>query len=349
MDKPKVGFYWCASCGGCEEAVVDLAEDILTVVEKVDIAFWPVAMDFKREDVENMADGELLATFINGAVRLSEQEDMVNLLRRKSKLIIAFGACAHLGGIPGLSNTKSKSEIFDYYYHNGPIVDNPGKTVPDHEYVEKKLGFDLPTFYDEVRALDQVIDVDYYIPGCAPTPGVVKNAVMTLLSGNLPPKGAVLASNKALCEECELNESKPDEGIRIKAFKRTYQMAEIDPTKCLLLQGLVCLGPVTRGGCGALCIKGNMPCTGCFGPLDGVRDYGASALSFIASLIDSNDRDEIQRIIESGIPDPIGTFYLYSLPKSVLFRKFPVNGKPAAGNGEMEKKRTGEPAKEQAG
>src|SRR3970282_1401201 len=46
--KPKVAFYWCASCGGCEEAVVDLAEAILDVVGAVGIAFLPVALDFKR-------------------------------------------------------------------------------------------------------------------------------------------------------------------------------------------------------------------------------------------------------------------------------------------------------------
>jgi F420-non-reducing hydrogenase small subunit len=327
MGKPKIGFYWCASCGGCEEAVVDLAEDILMVAENVDIVFWPVAMDFKRADVENMADGEILAIFINGAVRLSEQEDMVKLLRRKSQLVIAFGSCAHLGGVPGMANGNSRKEIFDYYYHDGPIVNNPDRVVPDHKLVEEKLGFDLPEFYDDVRSLDQVIEVDYYLPGCAPTPNVVKNAVLALLSGNLPPKGTVLASPKALCEECDLNTTKPDEGIRIKEFKRFHEIEKVDPNTCLLMQGLVCLGPVTRGGCGALCIKGNMPCTGCFGPLDGVKDFGAAALSFIASIIDSNDPAEIERIIDKGIPDPVGTFYMYSLPKSLLFRKISANGK----------------------
>jgi F420-non-reducing hydrogenase small subunit len=320
MEKPKIALYWCASCGGCEEAVVDLAEDILTVVEKVDIVFWPVALDFKREDVEKLKDGEILATFINGAVRLSEQEDMVKLLRRKSKLVIAFGACAHMGGVPGLANSQTKQKIFDYYYHTGPIVYNPEKKIPDPEFT-KKQGFELPEFYEDVRALDQVIDVDYYIPGCAPPPNVVKNAVLTLLSGNLPPKGKVLASDKALCEECDLNKTKPAEGIKIKEIKRYYEPEKVDPEKCLLLQGLPCLGPVTRGGCNALCIKGNMPCTGCFGPVDGVKDYGAAALSFIASIIDSNDENEIKNIIEKGIPDPIGLFYMYSLPKSLLFRK----------------------------
>ena len=66
-DKPKVAFYWCASCGGCEESIVDLAEDILGVVAAVDIMFWPVAMDFKKSDVEAIPDGGLLVAMINGA------------------------------------------------------------------------------------------------------------------------------------------------------------------------------------------------------------------------------------------------------------------------------------------
>ena len=321
MEKKKVGFYWCASCGGCEEAIVDLAEDLLGVVEKVDIVFWPVAMDFKREDVEKMKDGEIFATFINGAVRLSEQEEMVKLLRRKSQVIVAFGACAHQGGIPGLANNVSREEIMRYYYHDGPTVEGNGKWEPNPEVASQEFKVDLPAFYEDVRALDQVIPVDYYIPGCAPPPNVVKNAIQQLLSDSPPPPGTVLASDRALCHECPLNETKPEDGVRVKAFYRPHQLEKVDPNKCLLLQGLVCLGPVTRGGCDALCVKGHMPCTGCFGPLDGVEEFGASALSFIASIIDSNDEAEIQRIIDEGIPDPLGTFYMYSLPKSLLFQK----------------------------
>jgi F420-non-reducing hydrogenase small subunit len=44
-DRPKIALYWCASCGGCEESVIDLAEDLLTVAEKAEIVFWPVALD----------------------------------------------------------------------------------------------------------------------------------------------------------------------------------------------------------------------------------------------------------------------------------------------------------------
>src|SRR3990172_9325205 len=99
-EKPKVAFYWCASCGGCEEAVVDLAEKVLDVVAAVDIVFWPVALDFKVEDVERMEDKSIAVSFINGAVRLSEQEEMAKLLRRKSRLVGALGGCSHMGGVP---------------------------------------------------------------------------------------------------------------------------------------------------------------------------------------------------------------------------------------------------------
>src|SRR5512136_1331143 len=111
-DKPKVAFYWCASCGGCEETVVDLEEKILDVVTAVDIVFWPVALDFKRKDVEAMPDGSIVASFINGAIRSTEQQEMAHLLRRKSKFVLAFGACSHMGGIPGLANLWDKKAIF---------------------------------------------------------------------------------------------------------------------------------------------------------------------------------------------------------------------------------------------
>ena len=130
MAKPKVGFYWCASCGGCEEAVVDLADVVLTVVEAVDIVFWPVAMDFKREDVEAMADGEMAVCFVNGAIRTSEQAEMAELLRKKSQLLIAFGSCAHMGGIPGLANLFERDDILARVYDTVPSVDNPEGVRP---------------------------------------------------------------------------------------------------------------------------------------------------------------------------------------------------------------------------
>ena len=129
-DKPKVAFYWCASCGGCEEAVVDLAEKVLDVVAAVDIVFWPVALDFKRHDVEAMADGSLAVAFINGAIRTTEQEEMVHLLRRKAQVLIAFGACSQLGGIPGLANLSNRDGVLATAYRDAPSTVNPDGVVP---------------------------------------------------------------------------------------------------------------------------------------------------------------------------------------------------------------------------
>jgi F420-non-reducing hydrogenase small subunit len=317
-DKPKIGFYWCASCGGCEESVVDLAEDILMVADAVDIVFWPVAMDFKKTDVEAMEDGSILASMINGAVRTSEQEEMARLIGRKSKIVIAYGSCAHMGGIPSLANEFTREQILEYMYQEAPSVVNPERTRPMLEFKHNSRTVTLPEIRNMVRTLDQVIDVDYYLPGCPPTPKLLKAAVLTLLSGELPPKGTVLSPDEALCEECPRKESKPTD-LAFKHFYRPHQIL-FDNKKCLLAQGVVCMGPATRAGCEALCINGNMPCSGCFGPTSRVRDQGAKILSSICSNIDPKEEIAIDAVLD-GIPDPIGTFYRYGLATSLLRKK----------------------------
>jgi F420-non-reducing hydrogenase small subunit len=320
MSKPKVAFYWCASCGGCEEAIVDLAEDILGVVEAVDIVFWPCAMDFKKKDVEAMPDKSIVATFLNGAVRTSEQEEMAHLLRRKSQYLIAYGACSATGGIPGLANQFPLEQILQFAYHDSPSMANEARTRPQHSFTHEGHELHLPVLREVVRTLDQVVDVDYYIPGCPPTPKLTKAAVGALLEGKLPPKGTVLSPDIALCDECPRKDSKPTD-LAFVEFKRPHQ-AIIDPEKCVLAQGFICMGPATRGGCEAVCVQGNMPCSGCFGPTSRVKDQGAKILSSVASNVEPKEQGAIDQVL-AGIPDPVGTFYRYGLAKSMLRRKAP--------------------------
>jgi len=323
MMKPKIAFYWCASCGGCEEAVVDLGEVLLAVADLVEIAFWPVALDFKRADVEALDDGELAAAFINGAVRTSEQEQMAGLLRRKSAAVVAFGACATHGGIPGLANLYDSADILDTVYHQAPSLANPDAATPSENSRVAEGELTLPAFSATVRTLGQVIDVDYYLPGCPPPPALIGSAVTALVNGKLPPKGAVLAPDMALCSECPRAATKPGK-LLVTQFRRPHQTL-IDPELCLLAQGLACLGPATRAGCAAACVGANMPCTGCMGPTSNVIDHGAKALSAIASLLDADSEEQITaRVAE--IADPVGTFYRYSLPASLLHRR----ARPAA-------------------
>lgn len=312
---PKTVFYWCASCGGCEEALLDLGEDILTVAEMFDFVFWPAAMDFKLRDVEALRDGEIRVSFVNGGIRSAEQEDIAHLLRKKSSLIVAFGSCAHLGGVPGLANFVNRSDIFRCVYHALPSVSNADGREPLEETRIDEGILTLPKFSPTLRPLDQVIDVDYYLPGCAPPPDLVMKAMKAIVSGELPARGAVLAPDKALCDSCGRRESRSVRSF-VREFRRVHETV-LDPGRCFLDQGVVCLGPATRDGCGERCIRANMPCRGCFGPTGRVRDQGARFLSAIASLIDAKDEGEIRRMTDS-IADPAGIFYFYSLPTSIL-------------------------------
>ena len=317
MPKPKVAFYWCASCGGCEEAVVDLAEGILPVVGAVDIVLWPVALDFKLEDVRSWRPGDVAVAFVNGAVRSAENEMWVKLLREKCSLIVAFGSCAHLGGIPGLANVTTRGEIFANKYARAVTAVNPQGIFPQIDTRLNGYELELPEMWNTVKCLDQVIDVDYYLPGCAPPPDSIAKAVQAILSGHLPPKGSVLAPEKSLCETCPRNDSKPEQ-FTIETFRRIATSTP-DPEKCFLAEGFVCLGPATRGGCGERCIRGNMPCRGCFGPTPDALDQGTKFLAALGAVTAGKTQEEVVATAAT-FPDPLGTLYRFSLPKSLLRR-----------------------------
>lgn len=295
--------------------MVDLAERVLDLVGLVDIVFWPVALDFKLADVEAMPDKSIDVALINGGIRTTENERIARLLRAKSKLVVAYGACSSWGGIPGLANLSNRGEILEWVYQEAPTNDN-GKNVRPSSVIESGVNLELPTLLARLEPLDRVVEVDYYVPGCPPTSDVTWNALTTIVSGKLPKRHSVLgADSKALCRTCPLNETKPD-NVLVKEFRRITEFTP-DLSKCLLTQGLPCLGPVTRGGCGALCVKGGMACSGCFGPLDGVDDFGGKAITYLASILDLDDESKIDEAL-SKLVDVAGLGYKYTLPSSAL-------------------------------
>lgn len=319
-EKLKLGFYWAASCGGCEIAVLDINEKILDVVNIADIVFWPVAIDVKYKDVEAMPDKSIDVCFFNGSVRSEEQEHMAKLLRKKSKVLVAFGSCAHEGCVPGLANLNDRKEIFEHVYL-GAHITNPEKTVPQTKTQVKEGSLKLPEFYDTVRTLGQTVDVDYYLPGCPPPVKLVLNAIDAIAKNQLPPKGSVLAPMKSVCDECP----RKKENKRINKIYRVYEKTP-EPERCLLEQGIICIGPATRSGCGAQCLNVDMPCTGCGGPCPNAPEQGAAMLSALASIMgleteQEHYTDEEVEELMGQIKDPVGTFYMYSLPSSILRRK----------------------------
>lgn len=316
VNKGKLALYWAASCGGCEIAVLAIDEKILDVAKHFDIVFWPCATDGKVRDVEKMADGSIDVCLFNGGIRTSEQEYMARLLRQKAKVLVAFGSCASEGCIPGLANTSDRKEIFRTVYHETPSTENPQGIEPQHvtEMPEGKLY--LPIFYDTLFTLDQVVDVDYYLPGCPPEAERIWDAITAILENKLPPKGSVIGADTTVCDECPRKRTEK----KIRKFYRTWEVIPDEET-CLLEQGIVCAGVATRAGCGAKCPQVNSPCIGCYGVNDGAVDFGARLMSALASVIDSDDPEEIDRIIREGIPDPVGTFYRFNLAHSLLRRK----------------------------
>ncbi len=322
-DKPKFAMYWAAACGGCEIAVLNIHEKILDVDANFDVVFWPVAMDAKYKDVEAMEDGSILLTLFNGGIRSDENEHIARLLRRKSKILVAFGSCANEGCIPGLANFCNVGELVQTAY-NTVSTDNPHQIYPMTSYDVPEGELHIPKLLPVLKTLDQVVDVDYYMPGCPPEShqiAAVIDLVVAVLQGKaeLPPKGTVIgAGNSTVCDECKRARNVKS----IKSFERIWGIAP-DPALCLLEQGIPCNGPATRSGCNARCPTAGAQCIGCYGPAEGVVDYGARLIAAFASVIDSKDPNEIDRILD-GLVDPAGQFYRFNLAGSLLRAAVPA-------------------------
>ena len=326
-EKIKIALAQGATCSGCDIAVLDLDVELLKLFEVADLTFAPLATDIKYKDVEAMADGEITICLYHGAVRNSENEHVAKLLRKKSRIMVAYGACAAFGGIPGLANVTTKNKILDTVYEDTASTVNPEHTRPQTRYVSPEgHELELPELFEDVKTLDDVVDVDYIIGACPPTREMnvkLLSVVLDFVSGKaeLPPKGTILASERTLCEECP--REKPEKVVidEIKSIDYT----ELDPEKCFLEQGILCFGPATRAGCDAKCIAVNMPCRGCMGPTAAVLDHGGSMLSALASILKVSSvesevpEEDIEKLMEK-MRDPLGTLYRFTLPKSLLKR-----------------------------
>ncbi len=326
-EKIKIAQYWGAGCGGCDVALLDIDAKILDVHAIANVVFWPIGFDGKIKEIEAMPDKSITVSFYNGAIRNSENEHIAKVLRQKSVVMISFGSCACFGGTPGLANVTNKKEIFQTVYKDTPSTDNANFVTPQEEYKAKEGDLELPKFYDSVKTLDQVVDVDYFMPGCPPTVNLIAMAVDAVAKhvttgAPLPPKGTVIASDKTLCDECK--RERVEKGRRIEKIYQAYEIKP-DPKKCLLDQGIICIGPATRAGCGAMCPNAQMPCRGCMGPTSGVTDQGSSMLSALSSILNITDSEaqmseEQIMTMMMQVKDPLGTFYAFTLPKSPLRR-----------------------------
>ncbi len=265
MTKVTVAEEWLNACAGCEIAILNIGDVLVDLlVNNLDFVHIPVILDKKyfgqTGEEEHLSIPEAVVGIVSGGVRNEEHKEVLLEMRKKCQILIALGTCATDGGIPAMINMYSDEELKQFYYKDSPTTD-PAEYPTEH----------IPPLLDQCYALDEIVNVDLYLPGCPPHPDWIAGAVLALLEGKTEYK----MPEKSVCDACPtIRESKKG----LSDIKRMLASPEYDPDKpldemrCLLEQGLLCLGPVTGVGCGGhkgapRCISARVPCRGCYGPV----------------------------------------------------------------------------------
>ncbi len=274
----KVASEWLNSCSGCEISIIDMGERLLEVLKVAEFVHLPALMDHKY--FGQLGDGKQIEIpqadvgIISGGVRNEEHVEVAEAMRKSCNIIIALGTCATHGGIPALANSYTKEQIFERYYHTETT------DVPEAYPSEG-----LPPLLDSCMALDEKIKVDIYMPGCPPHPDHVFSALVALVEGR-PPE----LPEKSVCDTCPTRREGKGNVDTVRRFLHAPEYGApdepLDQMRCLLEQGYVCMGPVTRAGCGGdgivpRCISARVPCRGCYGP---VQPHGNQRLDMLNAL-----------------------------------------------------------------
>lgn len=323
--RPRLAVYWTSGCGGCEAAFLDLGGGLVALDRDFELVFFPLLIDRKLGDLENLSDGAIDLALVTGAIRTSDDVRMAHLLRRISKMLVAFGACAQLGSVLALADLVRIESLLRRVYGDaftaGLLQPDAGGDLDD------RVG-KLPTPTTSVLAVAEEVPVDFAVPGCPPEVDRLRDVLETF--GNafqrgteLPERGTVLGGTGAtVCEDC--SRQRPER--KIARFHRLHE-AEPVATRCLLDEGLICSGPATRGGCGAPCPAAGAPCRGCYGHSAGIEDQGARMLGALASIVETRAQESDSQVLRrqaeeilDSIVDPVGTLYRYCFAHSLLSR-----------------------------
>ncbi len=271
----KVAEEWLNICGGCECSILDIGAPFLDLLPSLEFVHIPVLMDHKYHGQTGEGDPHVIEIpeadvgIISGGVRNEKEKAVALAMREKCKTLIALGSCACYGGIPGMANMYSLDDLYEKVYR-GCKTTEPGPTPSDEN---------LPPLLDRVYAVDEIVKVDLSIPGCAPNPDMIAEALTCLLEGR-----PFELAERSVCDDCPVKrEKKADIALKRPLENPDFKQGEPwENTRCYMEQGILCLGPVTRSGCSKVyeeggpkvprCVYGYMPCRGCFGPIrEGAR------------------------------------------------------------------------------
>lgn len=264
----KVAEEWLNICGGCEVSILDIGEPLLDLLPALEFVHIPVLMDHKYHGQTGEGDPNVIEIpeadvgIISGGIRNEKEKHVAEAMRKKCGTLISLGSCACFGGIPALANMTTLEGLYEKVYRNTDSTES-AETPTEN----------LPPLLDRVYALDEVVPVDVYIPGCPTNPGLIVEALTSLLEGK-----PFELEEKSVCDTCPVKREKKAD-VALKRPLEDIAFAQGEPwenTRCLMEQGFLCLGPVTRSGCASediggtkvpRCVQGYMPCRGCFGPI----------------------------------------------------------------------------------
>jgi NAD-reducing hydrogenase small subunit len=168
-EKVTVASDWLTGCAGCHMSFLDIDERIVQLLQRVELRATPIT-DLKHPD-----EGGVDVGILEGAIANSSTEEVARRMRSRCKTLIALGDCAVFGGVPAMRNAvTSAGALRRAYVETESTVDG---MVPQHE--------DLAVM-QEVRALDQVVPVDIYLPGCPPSADAIYYVLSELVEGRQP-------------------------------------------------------------------------------------------------------------------------------------------------------------------
>jgi len=283
-----------SSCLGCQMVFLSLEEYLFTFIGENIVSYAPFLMDQKE-----MPEVEL--ALVEGTVRNGDHFKRARQIREKSERLVALGTCACFGGVQGLADRFSEDALLRRGYGEGASFEG------------------APPGIRRLLPLDSYVRVDAFVPGCPPTTDLLRTFLELALSGNLPTR-----ESKTVCAECRVSSLPlPQPGPR--------RAAEAVPLagKCLLEQGFICMGPLTRGGCGAECAtEYGIPCTGCRGPADMplISPWMDLRMETVRRLARATGKKISE--VEQAVKDPAHSFFKYCLAEPLLRRKRPGGTSP---------------------
>ncbi len=174
MSKARIATASLAGCFGCHMSILDIDERILTLLELVEFDKSPI------DDIKTFT-GRCAVGILEGGCCNEENVEVLRRFRESCDILVACGECAIMGGIPAMRNGIPLEECLREAYKAGPTVHNPSGRIPSDK--------ELPLLLDRVYPVQEVVKIDYFLPGCPPSADTIWQALNALLSNepmNLP-------------------------------------------------------------------------------------------------------------------------------------------------------------------